>query len=218
MATVLTTILNMSLTASIVILVVLLARLCLRKVPKIYSYLLWSVVLFRLLCPISFSLPVSLLAPFAEVSTASDAGSAASMEYISLPDTYGDQSLPEFLPDEQAGANSTVEADAFAVPDITETSNNTSASKIALTILWWIWAAGVAGVLGVTVWQTINLRRKLADACVVRGNIFESDSIDTAFVLGVLTRGFICRLVYLLIYRKRSLPTSRLISAEETTS
>ena len=55
--------LNMSITGSIVIAVVLLARLCLKRAPKIYSYLLWSVVLFRLLCPVSFSSDVSVLEP-----------------------------------------------------------------------------------------------------------------------------------------------------------
>lgn len=44
---------NMSLTASLVILLVLGARLILRKAPKVYSYALWAVVLFRLLCPVS---------------------------------------------------------------------------------------------------------------------------------------------------------------------
>ena len=42
-------ILNMSITGSIVIAVVLLARLFLKRAPKIYSYALWAVVLFRLL-------------------------------------------------------------------------------------------------------------------------------------------------------------------------
>ena len=54
-------ILNMSMTASIILLFVLLCRFFLRRAPKKYSYLLWSVVLFRLLCPISISAPVSLL-------------------------------------------------------------------------------------------------------------------------------------------------------------
>ena len=54
-------ILNMSMTGSVVIAAVLLIRLLLKRLPKIYAYVLWSVVLFRLLCPISFSGPVSLL-------------------------------------------------------------------------------------------------------------------------------------------------------------
>ena len=53
-----TAILSMSKTASFVILAVILTRFLLRKAPKIISYLLWSVVLIRLLCPVSFSSPV----------------------------------------------------------------------------------------------------------------------------------------------------------------
>ncbi len=53
--------LNMSMTASLVILVVLLVRLLLGKAPKVFSYALWAVVLFRLLCPVAISSEVSLL-------------------------------------------------------------------------------------------------------------------------------------------------------------
>ena len=54
-------ILNISLKASIVIFIVLLIRYLLRKAPKIYSYVLWIVVVFRLLCPVSIELPISLI-------------------------------------------------------------------------------------------------------------------------------------------------------------
>ena len=46
-------VLNMSITAGIVICGVLLIRILLKKAPKIFSYLLWGVVLFRLLCPLA---------------------------------------------------------------------------------------------------------------------------------------------------------------------
>ena len=54
-------VLNMSMTGSVVILLVMLARLILKRAPKIFSYALWSVVLFRLLCPVAFTAPVSVL-------------------------------------------------------------------------------------------------------------------------------------------------------------
>ena len=54
-------ILNMSLTGSLMILAVLLMRLFLRRAPKIFSYMLWLIVLFRLLCPVSFESDISLL-------------------------------------------------------------------------------------------------------------------------------------------------------------
>ena len=42
-------ILNMSLTASVISVTVIILRLLLKRAPKVYSYMLWSVVLFRLL-------------------------------------------------------------------------------------------------------------------------------------------------------------------------
>lgn len=53
-------ILSMSLLAGIAIAAVLFARLLLRRAPKIFCYALWSVVLFRLLCPVSFATPLSV--------------------------------------------------------------------------------------------------------------------------------------------------------------
>ncbi len=54
-------VLSKSWTGSLVILIVLLARLLLKKLPKGFSYLLWSAVLVQLLCPFSFQNPLSLL-------------------------------------------------------------------------------------------------------------------------------------------------------------
>ena len=56
-----TSVLNMSLTGSIVILAVLVIRFFLRKAPRKWSYLLWLVVAFRLICPVSIAAPVSLM-------------------------------------------------------------------------------------------------------------------------------------------------------------
>ena len=54
------TLLKMSATGTAVICVVMLLRLFLRRAPKIFSYALWLIVLFRLLCPVSVALPVSI--------------------------------------------------------------------------------------------------------------------------------------------------------------
>ena len=189
MATAFTTILNMSLTASIIILIVLLARLCLKKAPKIYSYLLWAVVLFRLLCPVSFSLPVSVLAPVSEASTSTSSAYTASMEYISIPERPSNVQSQN----EHGLGENTMPVDGDTTPVVNDKpaavveqqAVKKPAGEIALTVLGWLWAAGMAGVLGFTTWQTISLKRRLADACVIRGNIFESEKIDTAFILGV---------------------------------
>ena len=48
------TVVNMSITASYVAVGVILVRLLLKKAPKVFSYILWFPVLFRLVCPFSF--------------------------------------------------------------------------------------------------------------------------------------------------------------------
>jgi len=56
-------ILNMSVTASIAIPAVIAVRFVLKKAPKVFSYFLWAAVLFRLLCPVSVTAPISLYGP-----------------------------------------------------------------------------------------------------------------------------------------------------------
>ena len=60
MADLLLTVLDMSITASYVILAILIMRLLLKKAPKKYSYALWAVAGFRLVCPVSFPSVLSL--------------------------------------------------------------------------------------------------------------------------------------------------------------
>ena len=77
--TVFSAVLNMSITASIAILVILLARIMLKRAPKIFSYALWAVVLFRLLCPVSLPSQFSLMGLFPTPTT-----EAGRIEYVSL--------------------------------------------------------------------------------------------------------------------------------------
>lgn len=90
-------ILNMSLTGTIAIGLVLLVRLALKKAPRVCAYALWAVVLFRLLCPVSLSSPASVLnlapvpAPEAPV---------AAVEFVSVPNE------PVLLPEEEPAAPS----------------------------------------------------------------------------------------------------------------
>ena len=91
-------ILNMSLAASVIIGAVLLARLLLRRAPKGFSYVLWWVVLFRLLCPISISAGISLLgvaqAPAREATRYTTA-----VEYVRPAPVSGGET--DFLPQNQ---------------------------------------------------------------------------------------------------------------------
>ena len=58
-------IINMSISASWLVLAVLILRFVLKKAPKWINVLLWGIVAIRLICPFSFESPLSLI-PSAE--------------------------------------------------------------------------------------------------------------------------------------------------------
>ena len=156
-------IVNMSLTGSLVILLVLAARWCLRRQPKIFSYALWAVVLFRLLCPVSISAPVSALEVASpQVEQTSQAVSRVS--YVAAE--------PEPLP---AG-------DLTPVPPAVEGKKILSPMALAA----WVWLAGV-GVMACHSFLSFGrLRRRLVGVTPLDGNIFLSDYVESPFVLGVI--------------------------------
>lgn len=158
-------ILNMSFTASYVILFVLLARLFLRRIPKIFSYALWSVVLFRLVCPFSFESPFSWFSltgrttkqirPFPnEFNTLSTVTNQA-------PNITGDSIVP----------------DAEFVVKATQ--------PLFQNIFTIIWLLGIATLLIYTIITLVKLQKSLKSAIFQEKNIYYSDKIDTAFVMGI---------------------------------
>lgn len=158
---------NMSMTGSIVILLVLLARLLLKRSPKIFSYALWSVVLFRLLCPVALTAPVSALnALKPQVQEASE--STSIVRY--LPGQWEQGRVISFIPAETPAENLMVQP---AMPNIAQIASC-------------IWIAGAAAMLLYSVLQYHLLRQKLVGAVAYKGNVYRSDYIDTPFVMGVL--------------------------------
>lgn len=159
-------VLNMSLTGSIVIAVVLLARLLLRRAPKIYSYMLWAVVLFRLLCPISLSAGLSVLKP--------------------LPVTTSQGlSTVTYRPVEPVIPASGEIGQEDARPEPAETVKTETGAQ-ALTLAAAVWLTVGGALAGCSLVQYIVLRRKLREAAPYRGEVYLSDSIATPFVMGVI--------------------------------
>lgn len=159
-------ILEMSLTGSIVIAVVLLARLLLKRAPKIYSYLLWSVVLFRLLCPFSISAGPSVLVP-ARVNTGSGISSAA---YPAVRQAVG---IPQ-----ESSTGSLSPAPALA-------KENIRSAPTILDVAAWLWLAGAVGMGAYGLWQLLRLHKRLRRAVPLYRNIYLSGRIPTSFVLGL---------------------------------
>ena len=172
MAAIFSQILNMSMTGSVVILLVMLARLILKRSPKIFSYALWSVVLFRLLCPVAFTAPVSVL-DVVEPEQKETSNNTSIVTYI--PATVNTQA--DFImvqPDEQQ-----VQAESITEPE--EQIQMTPMHAVAL-----VWSAGMTGMMLYSVVQYLGLRRRLVGSVQLKGNIYLADHIDTAFVVGLV--------------------------------
>ena len=169
--------LNMSLTASVVILFVALARLILRRAPKIFSYALWSVVLFRLLCPVSIDSGVSV---FGLLGAPATAGSAitSSIEYIP-PDIVHTEYPAVTLPIPGAG-----EAISEALPQ-GEEQLAADPLEAPTALATYVWMAGVLVMAGYAVVSYVRLRRRLVPASPLDGNVYLCDGITSPFVLGL---------------------------------
>ncbi len=159
-------VLNMSLTGSIVIAVVLLARLLLRRAPKIYSYMLWAVVLFRLLCPISLSAGLSVLKP------------------LPVTTTQG-LSTVTYRPVEPVIPVSGELGREVARAESAETVKTETGAQV-MTLAAAVWLTVGGALAGCSLVQYTVLRRKLREAVPYRGEVYLSDSIATPFVMGVI--------------------------------
>ena len=180
------TICNMSLTASVVIVAVLLVRLLLRRAPKVFSYALWAVVLFRLLCPVSVTSAVSLMgavgAPVQERTQRTSAVEYVPADIVRSSGTPTVTTLPqETLPAINSPAESTVPA-AVTAPE--------PAAALPLSgpmvVLTGAWLAGMALLLAYSAVSMLRLRRRLVGAVLLADNIYLADHIPSPFVMGLL--------------------------------
>ena len=166
-------VLNMSLTASIVIVIVLIARLALKKAPKVYSYILWSVVWFRLLCPFSFESLFSLL-PINTHSIPTDI-MYAKIPHINTGISFVDNMTNPIL------------ATQSAIPYA-----SVNPMQIWIFIGSNLWIIGMVMLLIYSIVSLIPLRSKLIGAVKLQDNIYLVDHITSPFVMGI-----ICPKIYL---------------------
>lgn len=159
-------VLNMSLIGSYAIVFVLIARLLLKKVPKIFSYALWSIVLFRLICPFSFESVLSLI-PTEEVSIPQDIIYSPAPQ-ISTGIVAFDSMVNPMLP----------------VPN--NIGNSVNPIQIWLFIGAVIWSLGMLAMLIYSIVAFVKLKRSLIGASHLKENIYLADHISSPFVMGLL--------------------------------
>ncbi|NLB45430.1 MAG: M56 family metallopeptidase, partial [Clostridiaceae bacterium] len=166
------TVLNMSITATYVLLVVLILRLLLKRAPKWISYALWSVVLFRLVSPFSFISSFSLLSRFIRSSAIT-----GQIEYIPTDIIAAD------VPKVDVG----IPAFNSLINDALPWSANSLQGVIVIGNA--IWLAGFASMLVYSVVSYIRLKRRISSATRISGNVYESDKVESPFVCGFFKPG-----------------------------
>ncbi|ABZ85416.1 peptidase m56, blar1 domain protein [Heliomicrobium modesticaldum Ice1] len=168
-------ILNMSITATCVLFAILVLRLPLRRAPKRISYALWGVLLFRLVCPVSFSSFFSLFGLLGAPVTESGA-----MEYIA------NSNMPDAV--QHIGSDTGYIAGEAANSAAVQSAGASSAGFMQTFLFCgaWVWIAGLALMLIYSVVSYLRLKNRLSTAVPLCGNVFETDEISSPFVCGFL--------------------------------
>ena len=160
-------IINMSISASWLVLAVLLLRFVLKKAPKWVNVLLWGIVAVRLAFPFSIESALSLI-PSAE--------------------TISPGIMMDNMPSVQTGVPAINNVINPVISSSLAPTPGASANplQIWIPILSIIWAVGVAVLLLYTAVSYWRLRRKVSEAVILRDNIFQSENVASPFVLGII--------------------------------
>lgn len=164
---------NMSLTASAAIVCVLAVRLLLKSAPRAYCYALWAVVLFRLLCPVSVNFGGAMVGLMdSRVTEVSE--NTSRVEVVAFERLTAQTSREPAAPDQlRAAPEQTEQVDAPKKWEVRE-------------IIPWVWLAGVGAMGAYGVANLIWLKKRTAEAALIRENIYEVDGLGTAFASGIL--------------------------------
>lgn len=160
-------IINMSISASWLILAVLLLRFILKKAPKWVNVLLWGIVAVRLICPFSFESKWSLI-PSAETIP-------LNIELDATPAIDSGINLIN-------NVINPVMSDTFTPEPVT----SVNPLQIWILLASILWIVGMIVMLLYTAISYLRLCRKVDTAVLYRDNIYQSEKVSSPFVLGII--------------------------------
>ena len=160
--------LNLSISASWLVLVVLALRLVLKRAPKWVNVLLWGMVALRLMVPFSIESALSLI-PSAET---------LSPEVVRFDPAPTITSGVEFI-------------DNAVNPSLSESFAAAPLASVNPLYVWtylagWVWLIGLGAMLLYALVSYLRLRRRVSVSLCVRENIYLCDAISSPFILGVV--------------------------------
>ena len=168
MAAVFLKLLNLSISASWLVLVVLVLRFVWKRSPKWMNVLLWGMVALRLMLPFSIESALSLI-PSAET---------LSPEVVRFDPAPTITSGVEFI-------------DNAVNPSLSESFAAAPLASVNPLYVWtylagWVWLIGLGAMLLYALVSYLRLRRRVSVSLCVRENIYLCDAISSPFILGVV--------------------------------
>lgn len=167
-------ILNMSVAAGWLVLVVAVLRLALRKAPKWIAPMLWGVVALRLIMPFSIESVLSLI-PSAQTvvpETVAVSGASGGVTYVVRPEINSGFAAIDNAVNPVLDANFTSPEAVNSAPAVAE---------IAAAV----WLLGLAVMLLYAMVSWMGLRNRVSTAVRLRDNVYQSEFVASPFVLGV---------------------------------
>ncbi len=160
--------LNMSITASWLVLAVVVLRFVLKKSPKVLFCVLWALVGLRLVCPFSLESVLSLIPSAEPVPT--------NIVYSQSPAPTTSYNPPV--------TNNTMNPIIFENPTPSVADSMTVAEIITL-VASIVWLVGIAAMMLYTVISFMRLRKKVGESVLLKDNIYICDRIPSPFILGI---------------------------------
>lgn len=159
--------LNLSISASWLVLVVLALRLVLKRAPKWVNVLLWGMVALRLMLPFSIESALSLI-PSAET---------LSPEVVRFDPAPTITSGVEFI-------------DNAVNPSLSESFAAAPLASVNPLYVWiylagWVWLIGLAAMLAYALVSYLRLRRRVSASIPLRESIYVCDEVPSPFILGI---------------------------------
>ena len=160
--------LNLSISASWLVLVVLALRLVLKRAPKWVNVLLWGMVALRLMLPFSIESALSLI-PSAET---------LSPEVVRFDPAPTITSGVEFI-------------DNAVNPSLSESFAAAPLASVNPLYVWtylagWVWLIGLTAMLAYALVSYLRLRRRVSASIPLRENIYVCDEVPSPFILGIV--------------------------------
>ena len=186
------TILHMNMTASVAIAVVLLLRLLLRRAPKIFSYLLWIAVMFRLICPVAventFGLPLAKNSSWqmAWEQMQNTKKAEAQMQKTGQTSIQNGNLVSGIsVSQNQEGQQTGSGQNEIISAGKSEVAAGNNGFNTAFRVAEGIWLGGVEILFFSTLLSYYRLKKKLRAAHQVEERIYEMEGLPTPFVAGL---------------------------------